>query len=261
MKVPKYVCTTCGQSISRKWNAQRHITKCHNGQGSFDYYSNYLVGVHQGTYLPRRPPRDINTHKNRTPDDVYDLPFTPTPPRSPFGVRNEFAQSNDTETSQYLKDRHTEKDEFPLIDPNRIARKVVDKVEEMYATNAVANLRNSGQFPQSYFPSVNSSQISSSYAPGTGYNNILYRPDIFGFRAEVCNNCLSLNCFNILFPTAEVGGGYTLEPSHRCDLDRIAVNTMAIMPSETNLLVVDFTSTKLGCEHQMSLPMFGSSAF
>jgi hypothetical protein len=98
---------------------------------------------------------------------------------------------------------------------------VVDKVEEMYATNAVANLRNSQQFPQSYFPSPYPSQVYSTPAPGIGYNNVLERPDIFGFRAEVCQNCLSLNCFNVLYPTAE-GGGYTLESSHRCDPNRIA---------------------------------------
>src|SRR5207302_7550503 len=118
------------QSISRKWNAQRHINKCHNGQGSFDYYSNYLVGVHRGIYPPRWPPGDINTHKSVAADDVFGRPSTPTPPRSLFGMRNEFAQYNDSETSQYPKDRHTDKEEFPLFDLNRITRKVVDKVEE-----------------------------------------------------------------------------------------------------------------------------------
>ncbi len=216
------MCTTCGQSISRKWNAQRHVTKCHNGQGSFDYYSNYLVGVHRGIYRQRWPPADINTHKNIAADDVYNRPFNPTPPRSPFGVRNEFAQYMNSGTSQYLKDRHTEKDEFPLVDRNRVARKVVDKIEEIFASNAVANLRNSGQFRQSYFPSPYPSQAYSSPAPGIGYNNVLERPDIFGFRAEVCEDCLSLKCTNVLYPTAE-GGGYTLGHSHRCDPKSIAL--------------------------------------
>ncbi|MDQ6668254.1 MAG: hypothetical protein M3Y53_08530, partial [Thermoproteota archaeon] len=124
-------------------------------------------------------------------------------------------------TTQHRKDRQTEKDELPLIDLNRITLQVVDKVEEMYANNAVANLRNSGQFRQSSFPSLDPSQLYASYAPGTGNNNVLERPDIFGFRAEVCKNCLSLNCFDVLFPTAE-GEGCALESSHRCDPNRIS---------------------------------------
>jgi hypothetical protein len=173
--------------------------------------------VHRGTYLPRRPPGDMN----RTADNVYDRPFTPTPAGSLFGGRNEFVRSMDSETSQYPKDTQTEKDELPLVDPNRITRKVVEKLEEMYASNVVANLRNSGQFRQSYFPSLFPSQSYSTWAPGISYNKERERPDIFGFRAEVCKNCLSLNCFNVLYPTAE-GGGYTLESSHRCDPNRIA---------------------------------------
>jgi hypothetical protein len=95
----------------------------------------------------------------------------------------------------------------------------------MYASNVVVNLRNSQQFPQSCFPSPYPSQVYSSYAPGTGYNKERGRPDIFGFRAEVCKNCLSLNCFDVLFPTAE-GAGYAVKSTHTCDPSQIASVTI-----------------------------------
>jgi hypothetical protein len=151
--------------------------------------SNYLVGVHRGIYPPRWTPGETYTHETRTADDVYDRPFNPVPPRSSFGVRNEFAQSNHLETSQYRKDRQTKKDEFPIIDLNRIARKVVDKVEEMYASNMIANMKNSGQFPQNYFPPLG--QIFASYAPGTGYNKERERPDIFGGKKKFVKTAYS----------------------------------------------------------------------
>jgi hypothetical protein len=141
------------------------------------------------------------------------------PPPSPFDMRNKFAHSYDSGNSQHRKDSQTGKNDLLSFDLNRTARKAIDKVEEMYASIMASNLKNSFQSHQGYILPIFTGQLYSAPGPAFGYNNATDRPDIFGFRAEVCNNCLSINCFEVLFPTG--AEGYASASSHKCDPNRV----------------------------------------
>jgi hypothetical protein len=62
MKFPKWMCISCGQPSSRKYNIQRHIETRHNGIGEFISFTDYLAGRHTGIY----PPSSVPIYRSRT---------------------------------------------------------------------------------------------------------------------------------------------------------------------------------------------------
>jgi transposase-like protein len=52
IKMPLYVCSTCGQDFTRKYNANRHNQNIHFGKAEIVRFLEYLVGRISGKYLP-----------------------------------------------------------------------------------------------------------------------------------------------------------------------------------------------------------------
>jgi hypothetical protein len=55
MKKPSYVCSTCGQDFTRKYNAYRHNENIHFGTAPIVPFFEYLVQRSSGKYLPSNP--------------------------------------------------------------------------------------------------------------------------------------------------------------------------------------------------------------
>jgi hypothetical protein len=55
MKKPSYVCSTCGQDFTRKYNAYRHNENIHFGTAQIVPFFEYLVQRSSGKYLPSDP--------------------------------------------------------------------------------------------------------------------------------------------------------------------------------------------------------------
>jgi hypothetical protein len=70
MMYPKYVCITCGQPSSRRWNISRHIKICHFGFGRYVTFTEYLAGRQSGIYLPTVLPEHPPNKKEVTTSDL-----------------------------------------------------------------------------------------------------------------------------------------------------------------------------------------------
>jgi hypothetical protein len=55
MNKPSYVCATCGQDFTRKYNAYRHNQNTHVGTAQIVPFFEYLVQRSSGKYLPSDP--------------------------------------------------------------------------------------------------------------------------------------------------------------------------------------------------------------
>jgi hypothetical protein len=71
MRFPKWVCGTCGQPSSRKWNIERHITICHRGVGRYLSYMDYMTGSRNGFY--RRSHHDMFQVQNSKEVNLLDV--------------------------------------------------------------------------------------------------------------------------------------------------------------------------------------------
>jgi hypothetical protein len=72
MRFPKWVCITCGQPSSRRWNIKRHIDICHDGMGRFVPFIEY-VADRQGSFLyPPILKRASNYHSNKKQINYLD---------------------------------------------------------------------------------------------------------------------------------------------------------------------------------------------
>jgi hypothetical protein len=72
-KKPLYVCSTCGQDFTRRYNAGRHNENIHSNKAEIIRFLEYLVGRLSGNYLPGDPLlyRMKNRNKNR-PNIVHE---------------------------------------------------------------------------------------------------------------------------------------------------------------------------------------------
>ena len=55
VKIPLYVCATCGQHFTRMYNARRHNRNIHSNRGEIVRFEEYIVGRVSGKYLPAHP--------------------------------------------------------------------------------------------------------------------------------------------------------------------------------------------------------------
>lgn len=80
-KKPSYVCCTCSQDFTRKYNANRHNQNIHFGKAEIVRYFEYLIGRGSGKYLPADPLSYRNKKRNKDKaatfvhenDDTIDL--------------------------------------------------------------------------------------------------------------------------------------------------------------------------------------------
>jgi hypothetical protein len=72
-KKPLYVCSTCGQDFTRRYNASRHNQNIHSNKAQIIRFLEYLIGTLSGKYLPGDPLlyRMKNRNKNR-PNIVHE---------------------------------------------------------------------------------------------------------------------------------------------------------------------------------------------
>jgi hypothetical protein len=70
MTYPRYVCITCGQPSSRRWNISRHIKICHCGIGRYVTFMEYLAGRQSGIYLPAALPQHPSNKKEVTSSNL-----------------------------------------------------------------------------------------------------------------------------------------------------------------------------------------------
>jgi hypothetical protein len=66
-KKPLYVCSTCGQDFTRRYNASRHNENIHSNKAEIVRFIEYLIGRMSGKYLPGDPLlyRIKNRNKNK----------------------------------------------------------------------------------------------------------------------------------------------------------------------------------------------------
>lgn len=64
-KKPSYVCCTCSQDFTRKYNANRHNQNIHFGKAEIVRYFEYLIGRGSGKYLPADPLSYRNKKRNK----------------------------------------------------------------------------------------------------------------------------------------------------------------------------------------------------
>jgi hypothetical protein len=96
---PSYVCCTCSQDFTRKYNANRHNQNIHFGKAEIVRYFEYLIGRGSGKYLPADPLSYRNkkrnkdkaatfVHENDDNIDLYHEKSDPSPMKTlPYAAR------------------------------------------------------------------------------------------------------------------------------------------------------------------------------
>jgi len=72
MRFPKWVCITCGQPSSRRWNIKRHIDICHDGMGRFVPFTEYIADRQRGFLYPPILKHAFNYHSSKKQINYLD---------------------------------------------------------------------------------------------------------------------------------------------------------------------------------------------
>jgi hypothetical protein len=72
MRFPKWVCITCGQPSSRRWNIKRHIDICHDRMGRFVPFIEYIADRQRGALYPPIPKQAFNYHSRKKQNNYLD---------------------------------------------------------------------------------------------------------------------------------------------------------------------------------------------
>jgi hypothetical protein len=94
-----WVCATCGEHFTRKYNATRHNNNLHAGNGLIVRLLDYIVGRASGQYLPSDP----RTSKNHKPLIHDYTPRWPSKPVSQAGASNDrpYPANNNDSNNMY----------------------------------------------------------------------------------------------------------------------------------------------------------------
>jgi hypothetical protein len=151
MRFPKWVCITCGQPSSRRWNITRHIDICHHGIGRFVPFIEYIADRQRGFLYPPISKHAFHYHSRKKQNNYLDT------------IQEEFWREYGRQKAK------------SVFCPRPMIR-----TDQNFISNSLSCPMPSWQNVKDNGSSMNINMQSSLVNP----------IDVFGYTGQICENCL-----------------------------------------------------------------------